>query len=65
MGWDLCPWEGTKKKKKAVQGQTFALGSEWVEPQTGCPSFGVLCRGDKTPLAAWRSAETNRKAGET
>lgn len=29
--------------------QTLVLGSEWVEPQTECPSPGVLHKGDKSP----------------
>ena len=30
------------------------LRSEWIEPQTGLPSPGVLCRGDKPP---WQPGE--------
>lgn len=40
------------------------MGSEWVEPETGNPSPGVLCRGDRPfwllgePLAQTKEAQT-------
>ena len=35
--------------KGGSHARTFILGCEWVEPQTGHPSPGVLCKGDKLP----------------
>lgn len=46
LGWDLCLWEGTERKRASTQADT-ALGGELVKPHTGHPSSRVLCVGDK------------------
>lgn len=55
--WNLCPWEGNQR----LHGWTFAMGTEQVEPQTGCPSSRVLYGGDK-PLG-WLENHGDRKEG--
>ena len=37
-----------------MQAWTPTLGKEWVEPQSGHPSRGVLCGGDKPPWLVGR-----------
>ena len=38
----------TLKGRKSLHRWTLTLGSQWVKPQIGHPSLGVLCGGDTT-----------------
>ena len=54
------PMGGDQEEKEDPDRWILALGSERVEPQTGCPT-----QRRQAPLATWRTARTDRKAGET
>ena len=60
-GQDLCPWEGTQKRRGITWAQRSSLGSEQFEPHIGYPSPGVT-PGGWVPLASLKTSGTENRA---
>ena len=62
--WDLCPWEGTQRKRDITRPNT--LPGEWADSATDCPSqyCGPTYRRQAL-LAAWKTSGIDRKARDT
>ena len=63
---DLCPWEGTQKKREITQrgeGWIYTCSGEGVVKVTNwIPQFWGPTQGRPAPVAVQRTAETNRRA---
>ena len=58
--WDLRPWERTRRKGELLWVGRSVLGSEWFEPQTGCPILGSSA-GETSPQAGRRVTGRKRR----
>lgn len=60
-GLDLCPWEGTQRKKEITQVETLH-GELAIQATYSVSQTWDLTKGSQPHSAHWRASETERRA---